>query len=138
MGNLQFYEVGYELQLRNQAKIIHFEISADDPARASAFYESVFDWRVDKWEGPVEYWLISTDDRDKTSINGAIRERMSHETTVNTIDVPSVDEFTQKVVGAGGRVVMPKSVIPRVGYHAYCTDTEGNLFGIMQQDSSTR
>jgi uncharacterized protein len=119
-------------------KIIHFDISADDPARASAFYESVFDWRIDKVEGPVEYWLVSTDDRDQSSINGAIRLRMSHETTVNTIDVPSVDEFTQRVVGAGGHIVIPKSIIPGVGYHAYCADSEGNLFGILQQDPSAR
>ncbi len=34
-------------------KIIHFEISADDPTRASAFYERVFGWRINKWEGPL-------------------------------------------------------------------------------------
>jgi hypothetical protein len=34
--------------------------------------------------GPVDYWLISTDDRDQTSINGAIRQRMKDETTVNS------------------------------------------------------
>lgn len=115
-------------------KIIHFEISADDPTRASAFYERVFGWRINKWEGPVDYWLISTDDSDQTSINGAIRQRMKGETTVNTIDVPSIDEFTQSVVNAGGSIVVAKSVVPRVGYHAYCADSEGNLFGIMQQD----
>jgi len=119
-------------------KIIHFEISADDPMRASAFYERVFGWHIDKWEGPVDYWLISTDDHDSTSINGAIRQRMRNETTVNTIDVPSVDEFIQRLISAGGRVVVSKSVVPGVGYHAYCADTEGNLFGIMQQDSSAR
>ena len=98
-------------------KIIHFEISADDPTRASAFYESVFDWRINKWEGPVDYWLVSTDDRDQTSINGAIRQRMRNETTVNTVDVPSIDEFTQRVVSAGGRIVVTKSVVPGVGYN---------------------
>jgi predicted enzyme related to lactoylglutathione lyase len=34
-------------------KIIHFEISADDPTRASAFYERVFGWRINKWGGPL-------------------------------------------------------------------------------------
>jgi uncharacterized protein len=119
-------------------KIIHFEISADDPARASAFYKSVFSWRIDKWEGQVDYWLVTTDDGDETSVNAAIKQRMDHETTVNTIDVPSVDEFTQRVVDAGGRVVTPKAAILGVGYHAYCADSEGNLFGIMQQDPAAR
>jgi predicted enzyme related to lactoylglutathione lyase len=117
-------------------KIIHFEISADDPARASTFYERVFGWNITKWEGPVDYWLVNTSDREQSSINGAIRQRLSDETTVNTVDVSSIDEFTKRIVDAGGRVVASKSVIPRVGYHAYCADTEGNLFGIMQQDPS--
>jgi predicted enzyme related to lactoylglutathione lyase len=39
-----------------------------------------------------------------------------------------------RVVNAGGSIVEAKSVVPGVGYHAYCADTEGNLFGIMQQD----
>jgi predicted enzyme related to lactoylglutathione lyase len=116
------------------SKIIHFEISADDPARASEFYKCVFSWRIEKWEGPVDYWLISTDDRDQTSINGAIRQRMKDETTVNTVNVPTIDEFMIRVVNAGGSIVVAKSVVPGVGYHAYCADTEGNLFGIMQQD----
>jgi uncharacterized protein len=119
-------------------RIIHFEISADDPTRASVFYESVFGWRINKWEGPVDYWLVSADDSDQTSVNGAIRQRMRDETTVNTIDVPSIDEFTKRVIDAGGRVVVSKSVVPGVGYHAYCADTEGNLFGIMQQDPSAQ
>ena len=119
-------------------KIIHFEISADDPTRASVFYEGVFSWSINKWEGPVDYWLVITDDRGQTSINGAIRQRMRDETTVNTIDVPSIDEFTQRVVSAGGCIVIAKSVVPGVRYHAYCADTEGNLFWIMQQDPSAQ
>jgi predicted enzyme related to lactoylglutathione lyase len=31
--------------------VIHFEISADDPARASEFYKCVFSWRIEKWGG---------------------------------------------------------------------------------------
>lgn len=31
---------------------------------------------------------------------------------------------------------MPKTAIPGIGYHAYCQDTEGNVFGIMEEDPS--
>jgi uncharacterized protein len=50
--------------------------------------------------------------------------------------VPSVDEFAAKIAQNGGRVVMPKRAVPGVGWMAYCQDTEGNVFGIMQTDSS--
>ncbi len=39
---------------------IHFEIPADDPDRAIAFYRDVFGWKFQKWEGPMPYWLITT------------------------------------------------------------------------------
>jgi predicted enzyme related to lactoylglutathione lyase len=33
----------------------HFEISANEPEKAAAFYENVFGWKVTKRGGPVEY-----------------------------------------------------------------------------------
>ena len=39
---------------------IHFEIPADQPERAIAFYQQVFGWRFQKWEGPMPYWLVQT------------------------------------------------------------------------------
>lgn len=60
------------------------------------------------------------------------------ETTTNIIGVPSVDEYLAKIEKSGGKVVMPKTAIPGVGWFASCQDTEGNVFGIMQEDSSAR
>ena len=40
-------------------KVIHFEIPADNPERAVNFYKKVFNWKIDKWEGPVDYWLVT-------------------------------------------------------------------------------
>jgi uncharacterized protein len=39
---------------------VHFEIPAEDPERAIQFYEKVFGWKFDRWNGPIEYWTIST------------------------------------------------------------------------------
>jgi len=119
-------------------RVVHFEINADDPARAVKFYEAVFGWKISKWEGPIDYWLITAGEEDEPGIDGAIMARMEQETTINTIDVPSVDEFVSKIAGAGGKVVVPKTAIPGVGYHSYCADTEGNLFGIMEADTSAQ
>ena len=50
---------------------IHFEIPAEDPARAITFYETVFGWKFQKWEGgAAPYWLISTG--EGPGIDGAI------------------------------------------------------------------
>ena len=51
-------------------KIVHFDIPADDPMRAVAFYQEVFGWKYDKWDGPMEYWLINTGPGDEPGIHG--------------------------------------------------------------------
>jgi hypothetical protein len=120
-------------------RVIHFEFGAVNPERAAGFYKNVFGWQATKWGGPEEYWLITTGPDQEPGINGGImRHKDSMPRTVNTIAVSSVDEFAQKVVAAGGQVVVQKMAIPGVGYQAYCLDTEGNLFGIHEPDKAAR
>lgn len=115
-------------------KVIHFEINADDPERAIKFYSDVFGWNIDLWTGPAEYWLINTGE----GINGGIMRRMDSASIINTIQVSSIDEYMKKVVKGGGHIITPKLSIPGVGLHAYCRDTEGNIFGLIQRDESFR
>jgi len=120
-------------------RIIHFDIPADDPARAQKFYQDVFGWTFDKWNGPMEYWMAKTGDDKQPGINGGLAKRMPGQTGVtNTIDVPSVDEFARKIESKGGKIIMPKMAIPGVGYFAQCLDTEGNVFGIIQMDQNAK
>ena len=114
-------------------RVVHFELPAENPERAIDFYTKVFGWTIKKWDGPMDYWLVMTGPDDQPGIHGAIMRPSEIATKViNSIDVPSVDEFTEKIIRNGGKVVAPKMEIPGVGYFAYCQDTEGNTFGIIQ------
>lgn len=120
-------------------RVIHFELTADDPERAVKFYEQAFGWKTQRWGGPQTYWLMTTGPDGQPGINGGIMKKVEgFPGTVNTVGVPSVDDFVKRVVAAGGKVVRPKMAVPGVGYQAYCTDTEGNLFGIHQSDPSAK
>ena len=120
-------------------RIIHFNISADDPRRAVKFYGSVFGWKAEKWPGPVDYWMITTGPDDKPGINGGIGKRDEPgDHTINFIGVLSVDEFVAKVEAAGGKLAVPKMAIPGVGWFAVCRDTEGNKFGVMEDDLNAK
>ena len=33
-------------------RVVHFEIPAENPERAAKFYKEVFDWKIEKWQGP--------------------------------------------------------------------------------------
>ena len=117
------------------SRVVHFEIPADDPERAIQFYEKVFNWKIEKWEGPVEYWLITTGPEDQPGIDGGLGRRDDPAVGVeNTIDVKDLDASVAEVEKHGGQVTRPKMAVPGVGWMAYFKDTEGNVFGLMQTD----
>jgi predicted enzyme related to lactoylglutathione lyase len=114
---------------------VHFEIPADDPERAIGFYADVFGWKFQKWEGPMPYWTVTTGADGEPGINGGLMPR-SHPgaPTVNTVSVPSLDASLGSIEAKGGRTVVPKMAVPGIGWLAYCADTEGNTFGVLQPD----
>lgn len=113
-------------------RIIHFEIPADDPERAIEFYRKVFGWKIVKWEGPFDYWLVTTGEEDEPGINGAIMSKEMGGMIKNAISVDSVDEYAQKIEAAGGKMSMDKQKIPGVGTIAEFEDTEGNISIIIE------
>jgi predicted enzyme related to lactoylglutathione lyase len=121
------------------SRVIHFEIPAAEPERAAAFYRKAFGWSIEKWPGPMEYWMVTTGADGTPGINGGLLKKQVPTTaTTNTIGVDSVDKAIDAVKSAGGKLVMPKTPIPTIGYFAYLEDTEGNLFGVMQNDPNAK
>ena len=118
---------------------IHFDLTVDDPDRAMTFYRDIFGWKFEKWNGPMEYWMVTTGDEKEPGINGGLSKRGdSGMPNMNTIGVSSVDKFSKMVQDKGGKVVMPKAAIPGMGWFATCQDTEGNTFGIIEEDRAAK
>jgi predicted enzyme related to lactoylglutathione lyase len=121
-------------------RVVHFEIHAADPERAVNFYQTLFGWTFQRWEGPMDYWLIITGPDDQRGINGGLVRRQGEIdgqaviAYVCKVDVADVDQSVQSAVDNGGQIALPKMPIPGVGWLAYCKDTEGNIFGVMQND----
>jgi len=118
---------------------VHFEIPADNPQRAIAFYSNVFGWKFSKWDGPMEYWLISTGQPSEPGIDGGLLlRRHPNQPCVNTVAVENLDRTIETVLSSGGSMALPKMPVPGVGWLAYCKDTEGHIFGLMQNDPSAK
>jgi predicted enzyme related to lactoylglutathione lyase len=114
--------------------VVFFEICVEDVERAAVFYEKIFDWKIAKSDDS-SYRLIETS-KDE-GIGGALMTREEElDSTVNTIDVPSVDVVAKKIAAAGGKVMAPKVAVEGVGYVQYCQDLDGNSFAIMEYDES--
>ncbi len=117
-------------------RVVHFEINAKEPESVSSFYSDVFGWKSQKWDGPMDYWMLDTGEGDGIGGGIAREPEQGNPGIINTIDVDSVDSYVEKIKKAGGVISVPKMAIPGVGWMAYFQDPEGNLFGIMQGDES--
>ena len=82
---------------------VHFEIPAEKPDRAIKFYEKVFGWKFERWNGPMEYWNISTGDSQPGINGGLMTRRDPAQPCVNTMDVADLDATIGVVEAAGGR-----------------------------------
>ncbi|PLX86701.1 MAG: glyoxalase [Desulfuromonas sp.] len=114
------------------ATVVHFEIPADDVGRARTFYTELFGWKVEEFAGGG-YWMITTSG-EKPVEGGMMARRHPRQTITNYIDVASVDQDSARVESLGGRVVVPKMAVKGMGYFAVCLDTEGNHFGLWEDD----
>ena len=120
-------------------RFTHFELASDDLEKTAAFYRAVFGWQIQKWEGPVDYWLVDTGDANTPGINGGLmKTNGDFKGTINTVEVEDIDAAIAKVLANGGVIALPKQPIPGVGYQAYFTDTSGIMVGLHQADPKAR
>jgi len=116
--------------------IVHFDLPADDVERARTFYTGLFDWEFITPPGFSDYYLVETLDLDgKPSLGGGLGKRGSPDQRImNYIGVSSIEQYCEKVQRLGGQVIVPKMIVPKFGFIAVCIDTEGNQFGLWQDD----
>ena len=124
-----------------RSPVRHFAINADDLHRARQFYEGVFGWRFNAW-GPPGFFMIETGDADTPAIYGSLQQRREiiQGERMNgfecTIAVPDIAAAERAVIANGGTILMPRATIPTVGHLFWFRDSEGNIAGAMEPDST--
>jgi len=119
-------------------RFVQYELLAEDPARAARFYRQVFGWRVEKWAGPWNSWMITTGPgADEKAGSGLSPRRSLEGRPVNTVEVGSLEEAESRIKAAGGQV-LETFPVAGVGWYALWVDTEGNRFGLYQADPEAR
>jgi predicted enzyme related to lactoylglutathione lyase len=121
-------------------KVVHFEIPADDVARAREFYGGVFGWQLQDMQ-EMDYTLVETVPVDQKTqlplepgaINGGLMKRTAETPApVLTVDVESIDISLKEIEAAGGSTVQERTEIPGMGAFAYFKDTESNVVGLWE------
>lgn len=119
------------------ASVVWFNIPADDIKRAQKFYRGLFGWKISSFRGMKDFMQIETGGED-ASPDGGLGTRKNGEGVVNYISVESVEKFSAKIEKLGGKICMPKTAVPQMGYFAVCQDTENNAFGLWERDSNAK
>jgi uncharacterized protein len=122
--------------------VVHFEIPADDVARAKAFYEKTFGWTIKPFPMPEgqEYYGIATKEKGEPGIDGGLMKRkMPGQPFTNYITVKSIDAMNQIVQTNGGTVILPKQEIGKgMGWISAFRDPENNVIGLHEMAPAAR
>ena len=123
--------------------IVYFQIPSDDIERSKEFYNQLFGWKIDKFpesntpEGMENWTVTTTDDKGNKALGGGMSKRqMPQQQITNFIDVKSVGEYSSKVEKLGGKVVVPKTAVPGMGYYAVCVEYIKQQLGIVESNES--
>lgn len=110
--------------------INYVEIPVTDLARAAAFAETVFGWRVRRDDSP--YWGFATgDDTDAGAFEKVDTVPRQEGGPLPYVLVDDLDKALAQVPEAGGSVDLGRTAIPgESGWYAHVRDPDGNRLGL--------
>jgi uncharacterized protein len=109
--------------------VVHFEITAKDPEKASAFYGELFGWKLNPIPG-MGYTLVDTDAAG-SGIAGGIGAGDESLVTFY-VEVPDVQAALDRAVALGSKVVRPVVGMEGGVTTAVFSDPQGNVIGLVE------
>ena len=109
-----------------------FEISVSDIARATKFYETVFDIKMEHMEMMGMKMAMFPSENMNGKVSGGLVQGDMYKPSADGAKIyfngnPDLSVALGRVEAAGGKVTMPKTQIsPEIGHMAFFIDSEGN------------
>ena len=121
------------------AKSGSIEFHVRDLERVRQFYWAVFGWDIldageagDKQSVSLTTFKLPADNRFILEPFESESEGLIPEGVLFRVKVTSIPETLSRIALWEGKIILTDLVLPGKGLMAYCKDTEGNLFGIIQ------
>jgi predicted enzyme related to lactoylglutathione lyase len=110
---------------------VHVELNTTDHPKAKAFYNSLFDWKLDDQQMPMgTYTMIDVGD-DGTG-GGITASSSGQSAWLPYVLVDDVVAATAKAKSLGGTVVADVTEIPEMGAFSIITDPTGATLGLWE------
>ena len=102
------------------------------PRKGREFWGSLFGWQFESFPGPSEYHMARISDTTGAAITNMEPGKRG---TRAYFSVDDINAGAARVKELGGEADDPLPV-PSMGWFATCKDTQGNEFGLWQNDPS--
>ena len=114
--------------------IVHIEIPATDAKTAGKFYSDLFDWKMEH-DPNLNYVQFTAEGGPGGGFaplgqgdpNGF---EVKPGNVLIYIDTDDIEGTLARVESLGGKILVPKSEIPTVGWYGFFTDPTGNPIGL--------
>lgn len=117
--------------------VVWFEIYVDDMNRATRFYETVLDLKLDQMSDPTDLSMEMRSfpgNMEGFGTSGTLVKMDGMKAGGNNVTIYfgcedcAIEE--SRVAAAGGKVIQPKMAIGEYGFCSTVQDTEGNIIGL--------
>lgn len=117
----------------------HLEIPADDIEKVKKFYAGLFDWEF-QFHKEMNYTMFNIKDSAGivTSGGGIPKKENAQQTLLNYINVEDIAHSEKKIEELGGKIVVPKTPVPGMGWFIQFSDPEGNMMAVWQNDNEAK
>lgn len=116
-----------------------FEICAADIDRATTFYETIFEIRMEKQDMMGMKMAFFPSEPGNGKASGGLVQSEMHKPSMDGSVIylnanPNMDAVLGRIDAAGGKIIMPKTHISDdIGYMAFFVDSEGNRMALHSQ-----
>ncbi|MDP2344663.1 MAG: VOC family protein [Deltaproteobacteria bacterium] len=110
--------------------IRHWEFMVNNPEKVKEFYRKVFSWRFDSETYP-NYTNVITGEKPEGGLMKNTTKGAPSSLNVY-FEVDAVEPVLRNVIEAGGKVIVPRTEIPNIGWFAFFEDPESIPVGILE------
>jgi uncharacterized protein len=115
--------------------ICHFELPADDTGALRSFYSKLFAWTIEPAPGLGDDYLFIRTSQQAGVVSGGLLKRSEAQPALTVyFTVEDVVASAKKLEELGGKVVVPKCAVPKLGWAVVGRDPAGNTVGLFQED----
>jgi predicted enzyme related to lactoylglutathione lyase len=112
-------------------QMVHVELPAGDTQKSRDFWGGLFGWQFQEYEGsPTEYHMTQLSDTQGAAISGAEDDKRGPRVYFDVDDIKAATARVGELGGEAGEALP----VPGMGWFSVNKDTEGNEFGLWQND----